>query len=233
MNQSTSTMRNCDFYIANTLIEYLQEKGVPFSSDGYPIPSEKWFLETEPEEILPFTHRGACFDQKTTAICFNEPDKCLYVRTQKIFEEIEIYKGFLGVMPMDISVSRFMPIQVQKFNLLLNDLFLAVLGASGIKFAAPMRFGSIETVPHFRRYSKSTLWSIGCVGTLQNGIKSRQYEEYVRRAFVLVAGVPKRILSYGKMHEKEKRDWEDLGSSIREYADYNERSRRGDLSHVR
>ena len=233
MIRQENAMSDCDIHMALALIEYLKGKGVRFSPDGNVIPDREWFLDTEPCEILPFYHRGACADPSRTAICFNEPDKSLYVRISKVFAEIEEYRRFLGVMPMDLSVSRFMPIEVQRFNLLLNDLFLAVLGVNGIKFAAPTRYGSLQTVSHFRRYGEASIWSVGCVGTRNNGKESRRYEEYTRRAFILSTGCPKRILAYGKMHREERSDWESLGASVREYVDYNERSRRGGLNHVR
>lgn len=233
MIRQNNQMKDCDIAMAISLIEYLMERGVKFSPDGNVIPEKSWFLDEEPLEILPFYRRGACADPSKTAICFNEPDEFLYVRIRQAPNELDEYKKYLGVMPMDLSVSRFMPIEVQKFNLLLNDLALAFFGINGIKVAAPMRYGSLETIPHFQRYSEATIWSVGCVGTIKNGKESRHYEEYTRRAFVLSAGCPTIILSYGKMHQEEKRDWQSFGASIREYADYNERSRRGDLRHVR
>ena len=233
MHDSQITLGKTDLEMACALIDYLKSQGVPFHQDGFPVNDQKWFLKIEPSEVLPFYQRSVCTDPSTTAICFNETDDHLYTRIRQVFQELPEYKRFLGVLPMDLSVSRFMIPEVQNFNLLLNALFLATLGVNGVKFASPVRFGSIHTIPYFSHYRGSFLWSIGCVGTKNNGKVSRRYEEYNRSAFLLLMDRPKKLLAYGKMHPEEKLNWESNGVPVSEYIDYNERSRRGDLKNVR
>lgn len=222
-----------DLEMAIALINYLKSEGISFHPDGFPVNNPSWFLDTEPSEVIPFYHRSACSDPKKTAICFNECDGHLYSRVRHVFDDLPEYKRFLGVLAMDLSVSRFMVAEVQNFNLLLNALFLATLGVNGVKFASPARFGSLHTIPYFVHFRGSRLWSVGCVGTRNNGKESRRYEERNRKAFLLLMDRPKKLLAYGAMHKEEKADWESNGISVREYADFNERCRRGDLRHVR
>ncbi len=233
MNYFSKKLSKCDIEMASSLVAYLSKNGVSFDDSGFPTFHREWFLTEEPEEILPFHRRNRCFDKSKTAICFNEPDRKLYPRIRAVFSDLPVYKQYLGVMAMDISVSRYMHLDIQRFNLLLNALFLAVLGVNGVKFAPPTRFGSVETIPLFRCYKEASLWSVGCIGTRKNRKEDREYEEQCRQAFLIIVGRPSVLLSYGQMRFDERVDWESFGTRVRIYKDFNERSRRGDLRNVR
>lgn len=232
-NDVKSRLIGCDLSLAIQLHEYLSSKGVDFSRDGFPIFSADWFLDEEPDEILPYPHRRVCKDPRRTAICFNCSDDDLYVRISCAINDVHEYRSYLGLMPMDISVSHYMLSEAQKFNLLLNSLFLAVMGINGIKFAAPARFGSLETIPLFACYQKAPILSVGSIGTRHNAKRENDYEAYCRKALRLVLPQARLLLSYGEMRIEEANEWKSLGIKTRSYVDYQERSRKGELSYVR
>lgn len=232
-NVDKTKLIGCDPTLAIQLQNYLSSKGVDFSKDGFPAFPSSWFLDEEPDEILPYPHRHVCRDPKRTAICFNSSDDELYVRLSRTMNDLPEYRNYLGVMPMDISVSHYMLGEVQRFNLLLNCLFLAVMGVNGIKFAAPVRFGSIETIPLFAHFRMAPILGVGSIGTRHNARRENEYEAHCRKALKLVLPKARLLLSYGEMRAEEAKEWRQLGINTRSYIDYQERSRKGDLPYVR
>ncbi len=227
MNSKNKTMHGSDIENASEMIKYLKQRNVSFSIDGFPVMEDSWFLTTEPDEILPFYNRRYCHDKKKTCICFNSNDDNLYPRISSVLNDLYIYREYMGVMPMDISVSRYMILETQKFNLLLNALFLSVLGINGIKFAAPLRFGSMETISLFKCYEKAPIGAIGSIGTRSNKKGGGEYEECALQLLRLLfyRNRTMRVLVYGDVPAVEIRDWRKNGVFIRTYCDFQKRSR--------
>lgn len=227
MNSKNSVMRGSDIENASEMIKYLKHRNVGFSADGFPVMDDSWFLATEPDEILPFYNRRYCRNKKKTCICFNSNDENLYPRISSILNDLPIYREYMGVMPMDISVSRYMLLETQKFNLLLNALFLSILGINGIKFAAPLRFGSMETISLFKCYEKAPIGAIGSIGTRRNRKEDGGYEECALQLLRLLfyRNRKMRVLVYGDVPITEIRDWRKNNVFIRSYCDFQKRSR--------
>ena len=61
------------------------------------------------------------------------PDNLIYPRFEKIADEVDEFGKFKSVISMDLSVSRNMPLEVQKFNMLMNALYTTYLASEGIK----------------------------------------------------------------------------------------------------
>ena len=67
------------------------------------------------------------------------PDNLIYPRFEKIADEVDEFGKFKSVISMDLSVSRNMPLEVQKFNMLMNALYTTYLASEGIKIIPSLR----------------------------------------------------------------------------------------------
>lgn len=220
-----------DIQMAATLISYLKAHKVCFDNNGFPVFQPDWFLSSVPEEMIPFYHRNTCKNKEKTCICFNSPDEDLYPRISSIFSDINIYKEYMGVGPMDLSVSRYMLLEVQKFNLLLNALFSATLGINGIKTAAPIRYGSIETIPLFDCYKEAPIYQVGSLGTKPLKHETATYEnyEYELFDFLVVRKRKIKLLIYGDLSPSQAAAWKRKGVMPYGYLDYHARSKKGEI----
>ncbi len=231
MINEKSTLNGSDIQMAACLINYLKANQVPFDHNGFPVFKAEWFMSSVPEEMVPFYHRSKCRNKQKTCICFNSPDEDLYPRISSVFSDISTYKEYMGVGPMDISVSRYMLLEVQNFNLLLNALFLATLGLNGIKIAAPIRYGSIETIPLFDCYKDATIYQVGSIGTKPLKHETASYEnyEYELFNFLIIRNRKIKLLIYGNLSRGQAAAWKRKGVAPYGYLDYHARSKKGEI----
>ena len=137
--------------IAQMYYSYLVDKGFKFTEEGYPIFEKEMFLDEWPDIVIPFGNRNSRFvkNKKKTVLCHFSKDKYIYPRLANLFNEIDIYREFLGIISSDITVTSDMDIEWQRFIILINELYLAVLAANGIKVILSTRCGSPETIQCF------------------------------------------------------------------------------------
>ncbi len=224
-------LRGSDIEMAVALTDYLRIKKIKFDENGFPTFDKHWFLNDIPDEMLPFYHRNECKRKSRTCICFNASDETLYPRISSVFSDLDIYREYMGVAPMDLSVSRYMLLEVQIFNLYLNALFMATLGCNGIKIVAPIRYGSIETVPLFTCYSQAPIYSVGSIGTKPQKGENSFYENYEFALFkaIVIKNRRAKLLVYGPLSEDESGAWQSKGLTPYQYLDYHTRCKKGEI----
>lgn len=211
-----------EILIANRLVKYLKEKGIQFTEDGYPILKKEWYATTTPSKIVPFNKKQYFSGEKDISICFFYCDESLYPRLERVIEELEIYKNYHSVCMMDISVSPYMLDEVQKFNLLLNLLFIAVLGSEGIKIIPSFRSGNSETLNVIEECIPEPLfWVMGIVGT-QKSKKNLYFDLLFLEKLLRLT--PHKILCYGKPAKSTYLDLKDANIELLMYRDFRDLS---------
>lgn len=130
-------MKINDYVFVDQLTVYLEEKGVSFDEEGFPILPSSCYATREPEYIIPWNHRNATPDKKRTALCFFMNDNLLYPRFETIKKDIEELKEYSSFVSMDISVSRNMPIAMQIADMRLNALYSVTLAIQKEKTYIP------------------------------------------------------------------------------------------------
>lgn len=91
------------FKIFAGLHGFLENNGIKFTKEGYPVFRPEFILQETPQEILPFSHRNACKEKTKTAVCFFENDKFLYRRIVRLNQDLLVYKEYLGICGFDLS----------------------------------------------------------------------------------------------------------------------------------
>lgn len=182
--------------IVRSYTNHLRERGVSFTSSGFPIFKKEWLIENKPKAIMPFDRRNEIVsNEKETSICFFEDDMRLYPRFDKVFEEISILKKYHSVCMMDVSISPLMDIRLQNMNLLLNMLYICVLAVNDIKIIPFFRSGDISTVHILKEsFKDSPYWVMGALGTQRN--KNSNFYDRLFRCKCLELN-PKCLLIYG------------------------------------
>lgn len=220
-----------EILLASKLVEYLKENGVSFNEKGYPILKEEWLAKTKPSFIVPFNKRQYFRNEQDVSICFFSKDENLYPRLAKIFDEMQIYKRYHSVCMMDISVSPYMHREVQNFNLLLNMLFIAVLGVNQIKIIPSYRSGELETVEVLKEcIPEPEFWVMGAVGTQK--AKNNDYFNLLFTHKCLMLN-PKLILSYGKPSAKTTEQLKEFSIELITYRDFRDLSYSEEISYER
>ena len=94
INNLTDIIRIADEYLS-----YLEGK-IDFSENGFPIFKKEMFLNEEPELIVPYynRHHRVVKDPRKTVICFFGSDESLYRRLENVFDDIDEYRSFQGVL---------------------------------------------------------------------------------------------------------------------------------------
>ena len=209
-------MKNIDLIVAEKLENQLKEKGVVFNEDDFPEYSGDSFSEEEPTFICPWQHRNY-YKASETALAFYMPDNLIYPRFEKIDKETEEFKKFKSVVSMDLSVSRNMPLEVQKFNMRMNALYTATLASEGIKIIPSLRCGDERTIDSLLPYKNAPLMALGIHGC--RGMASADYDEFIFRCEMIILQ-PRKLLLYGKPTEEETELLDDVGIPYRIYPDF-------------
>lgn len=212
-------MTDLEFVVWGT--DYLKSKGVQFTEDGFPIIKNEWLATDKPESMIPFSKKNHATSPSKTAIVFYSHDSLLYPRLFSIKSDINDLRKFHSVVSMDISVSFRMPFEVQIFNMLINFIYIAILGSNGIKIIPSLRCGEERTIPILMNFGHPSFWALGAVGCQKN--PKDPYAESIFASKSIVLDV-KSILSYGKLNKKNKAAIESLGIEIKEYDDFRRRS---------
>lgn len=203
----------------DTLTVYLQEREFVFSPEGYPLFNKEMFLIEKPELIVPVNHRKdkRVKNKKKTLIAFFCGDIEIYRRLEKLLDEIEEYRPYMGVIGFDITVTKDMEIEWQRAIILLNQLVIAVFAVNGIKIILNTRMGSVETRDMFRYIPKGIVVASGFRGG------TRKYEktnfEYISKIITLLSD---KVLIYGKCHKSVLAHLNQLGVAYYVYSDFRE-----------
>ena len=199
--------------------KYLQEKGFPFSEEGYPLFEKQMFLTEEPDLIVPVNQRKnrRVINKKKTLIAFYCGDKLIYRRIVKLPEEIEEYQPYMGVIGCDITVTKDMDIEWQRAIILLNQLVMAIFATNGIKIVLNTRMGSKETRDMFKYFPKGVMIASGFRGGTRKHIRNNF--EYTSKVLYFL---PNKLLIYGKCHNSVLRGLSQLGIECIVYSDFRE-----------
>lgn len=203
------------FQITDKYLTYLSDK-IEFSNDGFPIFTREMFSEEEPEMIIPYynRHNKLVKDPSKTVICFFSADSSLYLRLEKVFDEIDEYKHFQGVIGLDVTVTADMDPEWQNAIMLLNQLFLAVLACNRIKIVMNARVGSPETVMNFCNIPKNVVYAtsfLGCDKLLSNSDFG-----FISKVLRIM---PSKLLIYGKHDKIAEQQLSIMGINFRVYPD--------------
>lgn len=216
-------MKNIDFIVAEKLTDKLKCRGVAFNDDGFPVFSMNSFADEEPSFICPWQHRNY-YRPLDTALSFFMPDNLIYPRFEKIADEVDEFGKFKSVISMDLSVSRNMPLEVQKFNMLMNALYTTYLASEGIKIIPSLRCGDEKTIDYLLPYKDAPLVALGLHGC--KGMSFADYDEFIFRCEMIILQ-PRKLLLYGKPTKAEKEILDDIGIPYRVYPDFQTLYKRG------
>lgn len=205
----------------NKYINYLKNHNFKFDNSGFPIFTKEMFLDEEPDLIIPFINRNSKYviNKKKTALCTYTPDKRIYPRFNKIFEDIPIYKEYLAVVTADISVTKNMDKEWQELIILLNQLYSAILVVNRIKLLLNTRVGSNDNLILFSNYPKNIICVSGFLGCPK--ISSYDYSYIAKILYFL----PKKLLIYGKEDKNANNMLNKMGINYKYYTDMHRMSK--------
>lgn len=174
---------------------WLGMHGCRFDDDGFPLLEKSHFLDEWPNQIVTFRERNAQFvkDKSKAVLCFYCEDGRIFPRMEKLFDELDEYQQYMGVIGADVTVTADMDIEWQEETILLNQLFMAVLALSGVKVVQNLRIGSQSTLRCLRTVPRGIMCASGTLGCART---STPYDlRYSEKIFTLR---PSRVLVYGK-----------------------------------
>ena len=205
-------MKIIDFYI-----KYLNEHNFRLSKNGYPIFDKNMFLNEWPKLTITFTNRNnkTVKDSSKTLICFYDKDSHLYQRLVKVFEEINEYKRFLGVVGLDVTFTNDMDEEWQKTISLLNQLFLAILSCNDIKIVMNTRSASLQSSFLFENVPHNIMCASGFLGCKKT--KSKFDFTYLSK---ILSIMPSKLLIYGKHDKIVEEQLDMMGISYRTQKDF-------------
>ena len=179
------------------------------------------FLKDMPELIVPYSNRNdkRVKDKKKTLICNFAPDKRIYPRLMKVFEDIEIYKEYIGVATADVTVTEDMDREWQEVIILLNQLYGAILVVNGIKIVFNTRIGSLDNIKLLKNIPKNVMCISGFLGC--KPIKKYDYSYLIKILNLL----PSKLLIYGKEDQNANKMLDNMGINYRYYIDFHKLSK--------
>ena len=207
----------------DNLYNYLINKGVKFNKEGFPIINKDMFITETPEMIVPYCHRKDKIikNKKKTLICTFNSDEHIYPRIINVFKDIKEYKKYMGVVMLDLTVTKDMDYEWQLFTILINQLYAAVLAVNNIKIAFNTRIGSIESIISYNSIPKNVL----CVSSFLGCKKDKESDfEYISKILHLL---PSEIVIYGKQDINVNNKLNTLGFNYKYFKDFHSLSKGG------
>lgn len=199
------------------LYEYLRQHNFHFNEHGFPVFKREMFLDEWPEMVITYEKRNDKLvpDPKKTLLCFYCPDKDLYPRLDKVLDEIDEYKRFMGSVFMDITVTNDLPPDTQRLIMLANHLHGAVLAANGIKIVANLRTGDEESRKYLSGIPVNAMCSCGFLGC---DVLKEEYDFSFLRKIMQV--LPRKLVIYGKEDPIATKQLHGNGINYRYYPDF-------------
>ncbi len=197
-------------------LSYLKGKGVRFDKRGFPVLPKQAFLDSWPEQIVPFDFGNSRLVQNPskTLLCFYCADKRIYPRFEKVLDEISEYKRFMGVVAVDVSITSDMGAEWQSFIMLLQQLFLAVLYVNDVPVVANLRIGNAESASYLDGVPKGVMWAAGFLGCVKEKERNMDFIATVLRV------LPSKLIVYGSEDCFAFQKLERMGVEFRLYPDY-------------
>ncbi len=205
------------FIVIDGLYRYLEKQNIGIDEDGFPVFEPYMFLSEWPEMVVPFSQRNnrRVRNKKKALICFFDKDQHLYSRFAKVFDEIDEYKKYMGVVGIDVTITDDMDCEWQKAVALLNQLFLAVLAVNGIKIVMNTRSAGIKPHILFKNVPHGVMVSSGFLGCDQ--LTDDKDFSYLEKIIFLL---PDKLVIYGKRDPRAEKQLEIMGIDYRVYKDF-------------
>lgn len=205
------------FVMIDELYRYLEDKEMNYDEDGFPVFEPNMFLNEWPELVVPFSQRKnkRVTDRRKTVLCFFDNDKKLYPRLQKLLNEIEEYKLFMGVIGLDVTITYDMDKEWQRAIALLNQLFLAVLAVNGIRIILNTRTAGLSANMVFQNVPQGIMVASGFLGCDKLEIDSDF--SYLEKVLLLL---PDKLIIYGKHDIVAEQQLDAMGINYRVYTDF-------------
>ena len=203
--------------------DYLDGK-VSFDQQGRPVLKKEFFLDDWPDEMVTHQNRNSKLitDKSKTLLCLFSPDRMIYPRFVKIYEEIDEYKQFYGVVSPDLTVTNDMDIELQQLIIEANILFMTVLAVNGVKVALNTRNGLISPEQCFQNIPKGVMCSSGFLGCARasDGLDSIRYLSKI--LFLL----PEKLAIYGKHDYEIEEGLDNVGIDYRRFDDFHAKTKK-------
>lgn len=205
------------FVLTDKYYAYLKDKNIEFDSKGFPVFTEEMFLSEWPNLVVPYSQRKnkRVTNRKKTVICFYDKDQKLYPRAEKVFDEIEELKSFMGVIGLDITITDDMDEEFQKSILLLNQLYMAILAVNNIKIIFNTRSGSLNCDNLFNNVPQGTMVASGFLGC--SLISTPDDYSYLKK---ILCFLPERLILYGKHDKVVENQLNMVGIDYKVYPDF-------------
>lgn len=197
---------------------------IGYNSGGWPLFTKSMFLDVWPTYVVPYSHRNKYIcDKAYTVICFYSSDSEILPRINKLWDEIDIYKQYLGVVIPDLSVTPDMDYEMQAFIMLVNQLFGAVLAVNGVKIIFNTRVGNAKTLGLLSNIPIGIMSSSGFLGccNARSEIEALQYIDKI------LSLLPSKLLIYGKADPHVFTLMNTLGINFKRYVDFHAICKRG------
>ena len=146
---------------------------------------------------------------------YHSADAPLYVRLEKVFDELPDFKRFQGVIGLDITVTEDMDLEWQNAIMLLNQLYSAILGCNGIKIVLNARTGSSQTIHNFSCIPKNIVCATSFLGCRH--LKNNTDFGFISKMLYLM---PSKLMIYGKHDRIAENQLDTMGINYRVYPDF-------------
>lgn len=196
---------------------YLKSKGVQFNQDGFPFFSRDMFLEQWPSQVVPYDHRKnhRVNNPQKTVLCHYNGDKRIYPRLERVLDDIGEYRGFMGAVYSDVTITEDMDSEWQGLIMLLNQLYAMVIAVNDIKIVANIRTGDRNSVKWMSTIPKGVMCASGFLGCKNQTNPSDM--EYISKLLFLR---PSKLLIYGKHDKCLESHMDIMGVDYKVYPDF-------------
>lgn len=214
-------------YLIDFYQRYLKKHKFQFDDNGYPIFQKSMFLNEWPDLIVTYKNRNNKIVKKKekTLLCFFDKDEHLYQRFIKVFDEIDEYKKYLGVVGIDITFTDDMDEEWQKLTSLMNMLFMAVLVVNGVKVVLNTRSAALNPQELFSNIPKGIMAASGFLGCDKN--KSKYDVRYISKILCIM---PAKLIIYGKKDEIVENQLNMMGINYRRQIDFHVLSKQKEVT---
>lgn len=214
------------FKLAIELEEYLRERGVEFTEEGYPVFTEDMLLKEMPEGVCPIGQTYYVKDRSKYLLVSFSNDENIYKKLISLQNDVDDYLQYKGFGGFDLSPRINWDVNLQKFNLLLSKLADAFLAVNGVKLMPNFRTGCLYTFEVLSIYPPNTWYSVGALGCGRGRIKIN--EMYLRTKLVVTN--PDMLIYYGKLKPEYAQILEDYGVNYKVFTDFQRLSRRKEVA---
>lgn len=212
--------------LAAELQEYLVEKNVKFTDEGYPIFTEDMLLKEIPEGVCPIGQTYYVKDKSRYLLVSFSNDENIYKKLKSLKNDVDDYLQYKGFGGFDLSPRINWDVNLQRFNLLLSKLADAFLAVNGVKLLPNFRTGCLETFDVLSIYPSNTWYSVGTLGCGRGKIKINSM--YLRTKLLVTN--PDMLIFYGKLKPEYAQILEEYGIAYKVFTDFQRISRKKEVA---